>query len=200
MRVRLSSVRVGYSSWESVLLFGMSLSAYTTVHVVLSLMGIASGVLVLLRPSASPKAWSLTSLFLATTFAASITGLLYLLAFPRFGMGHGIGIGSLIAFVPTLLALYRHRLSGPWRRVYVGGGTTLLYLNAFIGVTQAFGKIDFLRTLPATTLGSPLLLAHLLLAAICLWLGMHALTRLQPGSAIRRPRRARPLRVADRWG
>jgi hypothetical protein len=178
----------------------MSLSAYTAMHVVLSLAGIATGVLVLLRPAASPKAWGLTTLFLATTFAASATGLLYLLAFPRFGMGHGIGIASLIVFVPTLLALH-HRMASPWRRVYVAGATALLYLNAFIAVTQAFGKIGFLRTLPATTLGSPLLLAHLLLAATCLWLGLHALGSLQPGSGTRaKRRRARPLRVADRWG
>ena len=187
-----------FSSLESVLFLGMSLSTYTAMHVTISLVAIASGVLVLLRPSASPKAWGLTALFFATTFAASVTGLLYLLAFPRFGMGHGIGIASLAVFVPTLLALCRHRLAGPWRRVYVAGVTTLLYLNAFIAVMQSFGKIGFLRTLPATTLGSPLLLAHLLLVAVCLWLGMHALASLQPGCA-RQRRRVRPLRVADRW-
>ena len=74
---------------RSVVILGMSLSTFTVVHVVLSLVGIASGVLVLLRPSASPKAWGLTTLFLATTLAASVTGLLYLLAFPRVRLGHG---------------------------------------------------------------------------------------------------------------
>ena len=108
----------------------MSLSTFTVVHVVLSLLGIASGVLVLLRPSASPKAWGLTTLFLTTTFAASVTGLLYLLSFPRIRLGHGIGVASLLVFVPTLLALYRHRLAGPWRGAYVTGAATLLYLVA----------------------------------------------------------------------
>src|SRR5262245_52392806 len=65
--------------WRSVVILGMSLSTFTVVHVVLSLVGIASGVLVLLRPSASPKAWGLTTLFLFTTLAASVTGLLYVL-------------------------------------------------------------------------------------------------------------------------
>jgi len=179
------------------LLFGISLSTYTAAHVTLSLLGIGFGVLVLLRPSASPKVWSLTTLFLATTLASSITGLLYLVAFPRFGMGHGIAIASLLIFAPTVLALHRHRLAGrPWRLTYVAGATSLVYLNAFIGVWQAFGKIEFVRALPVTTFGSPLLLAHLLLAAVCLWLALHAFAGLQPG-----PRRAkvRPLRVADRW-
>lgn len=176
----------------------MSLATFTVVHVVLSLVGIASGVLVLLRPSAAPKAWGLTTLFLVTTLAASVTGLLYLLAFPRIRLGHGLGIASLLVFVPTVLALYRHRLAGPWRGIWVTGAATVLYLNAFIAVMQAFAKVDFLRALPATTIGSPLFLAHLLVLAIAVWLAIHAYTSLQPGGAPRR-RRPRPLRVADRW-
>src|SRR5262245_59355775 len=189
---------------ESVVILGMSLSTFTVVHVVLSLVGIASGVLVLLRPSASPKPWGLTTLFLVTTLAASVTGLLYVLVLPRFRMGHGLAVASLVVFVPTLLALWRHRLAGDlsrgvWRAIYVIGAATLLYLNAFIAVMQAFGKIDFLRELPATTLGSPLLLAHLLVLAISVWLAIHAFAGLQPGGTPRRVRRPRPLRVADRW-
>ena len=180
------------------MIFGMSLSTFTVVHVVLSLVGIASGVLVLLRPSASPKVWGLTTLFLATTLAASATGLLYLLLFPRFGMGHGIAIASLMVFVPTLLALWRHCLAGPWRAIYVAGAATLLYLNAFIAVMQAFGKVGYLRALPPTTLVSPLVLAHLLVLAISVWLAIHAFTDLQFGGVPRR-NRPRPLRVADRW-
>lgn len=181
------------------MILGMSLSTFTVVHVVLSLAGIASGVLVLLRPSASPRAWGLTTLFLVTTLAASVTGLLYILELPRFRMGHGIAIASLAVFVPTLMALWRHRLAGPWRAIYVTGAATLFYLNAFITVMQAFGKIDFLRGLPPTSLGSPLLLAHLLVLATSVWLAIHAFAALQPGGAPRRARRPRPLRVADRW-
>lgn len=181
------------------MIFGMSLSTFTVVHVVLSLVGIASGVLVLLRPSASPKAWGLTTLFLVTTIAASVTGLLYLLLFPRFGMGHGLAIASLAIFVPTLMALWRHRPAGPWRGIWVAGAATLLYLNAVIAVMQAFGKIGFLRALPSTSIGSPLFISHLLVLAISVWLAIHAFTALQPGGAPRRVRRPRPLRVADRW-
>jgi hypothetical protein len=180
------------------LVLGISLSTYTAVHVALSLVGIVSGVIVLLRPSAAPKAWGLTTLFLVTTLAASVTGLLYLLSFPRFRLGHGIGVASLLVFTPTALALWRHRLAGPWRKIYVAGAATLLYLNAFIAVLQAFGKIGFLRALPATTIGSPPFLTHLLVLALSLWLACNAFARLQPGGAPRRSR-PRPLRVADRW-
>jgi hypothetical protein len=179
---------------------GISLSTYTTAHVVLSLIGIAAGVLVLLRPSRMPKAIGLTTLFLATTLAGNVTGLLYLIAFPRFGMGHGIGVASLIVFVPTLLALYRHRLAGSWRQVWVAGAMTLLYLNAFIAVMQAFSKSGYLRTLPATTPLSPPLLAHFLLVFVCLWLALHALGALHPDNMHANGRRVKHLYVVDRWG
>ena len=162
---------------------GISLSTYTTLHVALSLIGIAAGVAALLWPARALKPFGVTTLFLATTFAASVTGLLYLAAFPRFRLGHAIGIASLVVFVPTLLALYRHRLVGVWRQTGIAGATTLLYLNAFIAVTQAFGKIDALRSLEATFV-SPLLLAHLLLLAVCLWLGLHAQATLQQPRAM----------------
>ncbi len=181
----------------------MSSTTFTVVHVLLSLVGIASGVLVLLRPSASPKAWGLPTLFLLATLAAIVTGLLQLLPFPRFRMGHGIGVASLAISVLTLLALWHYRAAGAWcgnwRSIRVTVVATLLYLNAFIAVMQAFGKIGFLRTLPSTSIGSPLFIAQLLVLAISVWLAIHAFTYLQPGGAPRRVRRPRPLRVADRW-
>jgi hypothetical protein len=185
------------------LILGMSLPAFTALHVALSLIAIAAGTLALLRPDASTKAASLTALFLATTLAASVTGLLFASLRLRLGLGHVLGVMSLVVLVPTLLALYRYRLAGAWRWIYVAGATIVLYLNAFIGVMQAFGKIGFLQALPSTAFASPLLLAHLLLLAVCLWLGLHALTILQPGGAGPRPARPQPtgtLRVVDRWG
>lgn len=108
----------------------------------------------------------------------------------------GLSLASMLVFVPTLLTLYRYRLAGPWRGTYVAGAATLLYLNAFIAVMQALAKIGLLRALPATTIGSSLFLAHLLVLAISVWLAIHAFAWLQPGGV---PRRSRPLRVADRW-
>ena len=179
----IKRIRLGDRSGRRILFPGISLSTYTTVHVALSLAGIAAGVVVLLRPSRAPKAFGITSLFLATTFAATVTGLLYMVAFPRFRLGHAIGIASLVVFAPTLLALYRHRLVGVWLQTGIAGATTLLYLNAFIAVMQAFAKIDALRGLEATFV-PPLLLAHLLLLAVCLWLGLHAQAALQQPRAM----------------
>jgi hypothetical protein len=179
-------------------ILGLSIPTFTMLHVVVSLVGIASGVLVLLRPSASTKASSLNTLFLATTIAASVTGLMYMFVVLRFRLGHQLSVVSLAVLAPAVLALYRYRLTGAWRAVFVAGSTIALYLNGFIAVRQAFAKIDFLRMLPPTEFASPILLAHLLVLSICLWLGFHAYAALQPGAKPRRAR-PRPLRVADRW-
>lgn len=184
------------------MIFGMSLSAFTALHVALSLVGIASGVIVLLRPAPSPTASRLTALFLATTIGTSVSGFFFLFVAVRFGLGHALGALSLVVLAPTVLALYRYRLAAAWRWVFVAGATIALYLNAFIGVMQAFAKIGFLRTLPTNAFLSPPLIAHLLLLVLCLWLGVHALRSLEPSTAQTRPPRPRPirpLRVADRW-
>lgn len=180
-------------------MFGLSLPTFIALHVALSLVAIAAGVIALLRPAVPARVSNVAILFLATTLASTLTGLLFALPFPRFGLGHGIGIVSLVVLPPTALALHRHRASGNWRWTYVGGATLLLYLNAFIAVRQAFAKIGFLRDLPGD---APCLLAQLLVLAICLWLALHAAARLLPAAPRprRRRRRARPLYVVDRWG
>jgi hypothetical protein len=168
----------------------MSLSAFTAMHVALSLTGIASGVLVVLGMLRSRQATGLTAIFLLSTLATSVTGFL----FPsmHLGPGHVIGAVSLIVLLPTLLALYRHRLAGPWRRFYVMGAMTALYLNIVIGIWQAFGKIPFLHPLAPGLTAAPLVGAQFAMLAIFIVLGVLAVKRFQPEIVSRgaaRPRR-----------
>ena len=180
----------------------MSLSTFTVVHVVLSLVGIASGVLVLLRPSASPKAWGLTTLFLATTLPPASRACSTFWRSPA--SAWATGSASPRCWSSSRPAGSLAPSAGrPRRATYVAGAATLLYLNAFIAVMQAFAKIGFLRALPGTSIGSPPFLAHLLVLAVSVWLAFHAFAHLQPGTSAAsqaRPRRTKPLRVADRWG
>lgn len=161
---------------------GLSVSTFTALHVALSLIAIASGVLALLGTLRAGKAAGLTAVFLLTTTAASVTGFFF--PSPRVGMGHVIGVVSLIVLVPTVLALYRHRLAGRWRSIYLAGATTVLYLNAFIGVWQAFGKIAVLHLLAPTPSAPPFLVAHLVVLAICIALGVLAMKRFHPVMAV----------------
>ena len=86
----------------------MILNAFAAIHVILSLIGIGSGVVViygLINARALPG-W--TKLFLATTAATSVTGIL----FPLNGFTPALALGvlSLVVLLIASLALYRHRL------------------------------------------------------------------------------------------
>ena len=125
---------------------GLSLSAFTVVHVVLSLSGLLAGFAVIAGLIGSRVLSGITPLFLATTLLTSVTGFLYLLLFNRWGLGHTIGVLSLAVLAPTLAALYLYRLAGVWRSIYAVGTVTAVALNAVIALLQAFAKVPVLQS------------------------------------------------------
>ena len=131
------------SSPETV--FGMSLETYTLIHVLISLVGIGSGLVVLfgLIAGKSLEGWS--ALFLATTVATSVTG--YGFPFHQLLPSHIVGAISLVVLAVAIAARYAFHLRGAWRRVYVIGALLALYLNVFVGVVQAFLKVPALKAL-----------------------------------------------------
>jgi hypothetical protein len=153
------------------------------LHVAISLIGIASGLVVLygLIIGRSFGAW--TALFLATTILTSVTGFLL----PPFGFDppRAIGILSLVLLAVAVIAFYAFGLAGPWRWVYVITAMIALYLNAFVGVIQAFGKLSFLHSLAPTQSEPPFLITQLLVLAAFVSLGFLAVRRFHP--AITRP-------------
>lgn len=122
---------------------GMSLSAFTVLHVVLSLIALAAGIAVAAGFLTSRAMPGITALFLVTTLLACLTGL----AFPsvRFGLGHRLGIVSVLVLLPTAAALYVHHLAGAWRWIFTTGVLTVLWLNGVIGVFQVYAKLAVLR-------------------------------------------------------
>src|SRR5262244_2684486 len=130
------------------MILGMSTSAFTCVHVVLSLLGIAAGLLVLCGMLGSRRCGRTTAFFLATTVLTSVTGFF----FPRDRIlpSHVVGVLSLLALAVAIAALYVFRLAGSWRSIYVATAVLALYLNIFVGVVQAFLKIPVLGALAPT--------------------------------------------------
>ncbi len=159
------------------MLFGMSLATYTLVHVVLSLVGIGSGLVVLfgLLKRKLLRGW--TGLFLATTILTSVTGF----GFPveHFLPSHGVGIISLVALAIAILALYSFHLAGAWRRTYVICAVLALYLNCFVAVVQSFEKISALESLAPTQAEPPFAIAQLAVLALFVWLGIVAARRFR---------------------
>lgn len=127
------------------MILGMSLSAFTALHVIISLIGILSGIIVMFGLLGSSRLPGLTALFLLFTILTSATGFLF--PFDKLLPSHMIGIVSLLLLGIACIALYVMKLSGAWRWIYVLTAMIALYLNVFVLVIQSFLKLAPLHTL-----------------------------------------------------
>ena len=127
------------------MMLGLSLSAFTTLHVVISLIAIVAGLIVMFGMVGPYKSGSLTGIFLLFTILTSVTGFM----FPFNGVTPGILIGilSVILLAIACLALYAMHLSGAWRWIYVLTALISLYLNCFVLVIQSFLKVPALHAI-----------------------------------------------------
>ena len=162
------------------MILGMSTQTFTLLHVVISLMGIASGLIVVTAMLRSARLPGLTAIFLITTVATSATGFLF--HSEAFGPPHAVGVLSLVILAVALYALYGRGLAGRWRAAYVIGASLALYLNVFVGVTQAFQKIPSLHELAPQGNEPPFVVTQLIVLALFVWLTVAALKRFHPVS------------------
>jgi hypothetical protein len=159
-------------------ILGLSLSAFTTLHVVLSLIGILAGVVVLCGMLAGKRLLVWTALFLASTVLTSVTGFLF--PFSQLLPSHVVGIISLVLLALAVLALYVFRLEGAGRWIYVVSASIALYLNVFVGVVQAFQKLAFLQPLAPTQSEPPFVVTQLAVLAIFIVLTLLAVRSFHP--------------------
>jgi len=129
---------------------GLSLSAFVILHVIISLIAIASGFAVMFGLLGSRRMPASTAIFLFFTILTSATGFM----FPATHLltSHIIGMVSLVLLAAACIALYAMKLRGPWRAVYVLTALISLYLNVFVLLVQGFLKIPVLHDL---ALGNP---------------------------------------------
>jgi len=154
------------------MILGMSISTFTLVHVVLSLVGIFAGLVVVFGMLGSKKLEGWTAIFLATTVLTSVTGFFF--PFDKILPSHIVGIISLVVLAFAILALYALHLAGPWRWIYVVSAMLALYLNVFVGVVQAFQKVPLLASLAPTQSEPPFLIAQAVVLVIFVGLGIAA--------------------------
>jgi hypothetical protein len=154
------------------------LAIFTAVHVLISLIGIVSGLVVLsgLLGSKMMNGW--TACFLATTIATSVTGFFF--PFHGFTPAIGVGILSTLILIITLVARYSKHLAGAWRWIYVIGAITALYFNSFVLVVQSFLKIPALHVLAPQGTEPPFAIAQGIVLISYLVLGYMAVKRFRP--------------------
>ena len=163
------------------MILGMSASTFTTVRVVISLIGIFSGIIVLVGMFSANRLAGWTALFLVSTVLTSVTGFFF--HSEHFGPPHVIGVISLVVLALVILARYVYRLAGAWRWIYVGGAVLALYLNVFVGVVQAFQKLPFLSRLAPTQSEPPFFVAQVIVMAVFVLLGIRAVMKFRPATA-----------------
>ena len=143
------------------MVLGMSLATYTIVHVIISLVGIGSGLIVLFGLLNGKLLSPWNGLFLLTTILTSVTGFFF--PYTKITPGIILGVLSLITLAIALFALYARHLSGGWRRTYAVTALIALYFNVFVLVAQLFEKVPAIHALAPTQTEPPFKIAQLLL-------------------------------------
>ncbi len=162
------------------MILGMSTATFTQFHVLLSLIGIVSGIVVALAMLGANRAPVLTAIFLLTTLATSVTGFMF--HFETFGPPEIIGVISLVVLAIAILALYGNKLAGSWRWIYVAAAVFALYLNVFVGVVQTFQKVPFFHALAPTQAEPPFAIAQGIVLIAFIALGLAAAKKFRPAA------------------
>ena len=164
------------------MILGLSSELFTTIHVIISLVAIVSGIVVMIGMLSAQRMPGLTALFLATTILTSLTGFLFPIT--AFTPALGTGIVSVVLLAFAVVALYIKRLAGAWRGIYVGTAVAALYVNVFVLIVQSFQKIAVLQPLAPTQSEPPFLVAQGAALVIFVVLGFLAASKFRPLPAL----------------
>jgi hypothetical protein len=165
------------------MILGLSVAAFTTLHVVISLIAIVTGLVVLFGWLGGTHSNGWTAVFLATTVLTSVTG--YFFPTEQLLPSHVVGALSLVVLAIALAALYVFHLAGAWRWIYIVSAATALYLNVFVAVAQAFQKLSVLHALAPNGSEPPFLVAQIVVLVIFVALGIAAVKRFYPQAIAR---------------
>jgi hypothetical protein len=165
------------------MILGMSVGAFTVLHVVITFVAIGSGLIVVGGVFASHKLPVTTALFLFTTALTSVTGFL----FPIHGFTPALGVGivACVILAVALFALYKEHLVGAWRWIYVITAVASLYLNVFVLVVQSFVKVSALNALAPTQSEPPFAITQVVILVIFILIALIAVVKFRPSSTVR---------------
>jgi hypothetical protein len=116
------------------------MSTFTLIHVVISLIGIGSGLVVVYGFVAGKRLPAWNAVFLVMTILTSVTGFF----FPFHGITPGIVVGviSLVVLAVAVLAWNKK-----WAKTYIVTATIAEFFNVLVLIVQSFMKIPALHAL-----------------------------------------------------
>ncbi len=160
------------------MIWGLSTAAFTQLHVVISLIGIGSGLLVAFGLIKGKRFDGATAIFLLATILTSVTGF----AFPNEHITPGIVVGvlSCIVLALALVGRYGFKMAGVWRGVYVISAMLALFFNCFVLIVQLFEKVPALHALAPHGKEPPFAVAQLLLLVIFIVLTALGVKKFRP--------------------
>jgi hypothetical protein len=151
------------------MIIGLTIPQFTTLHVAISLVGIATGLIALPAFARGRILPRLTGIFLWTTLLTSLTGFLFPIV--AFTPALGVGILSTLILVLTFWAWYGRKLAGAARTIYAVTATIALWLNMFVLVVQSFLKVPALNALAPNGNEPPFLVAQAVVLGVAVLLG-----------------------------
>ena len=164
------------------MILGMSIGAFTLLHVAITLVAIGSGLIVVGGMFASHRLPFTTALFLLTTALTSVTGFL----FPIHGLTPALRVGILacVILAVALFALYKEHLVGAWRWIFVVTAVASLYLNIFVLIVQSFVKVSALNALAPTQTEPPFTITQAVVLAIFILITLIAAIKFRPSKTV----------------
>jgi hypothetical protein len=156
----------------------LGLTLFTFVHVVITLIGILSGLIVLYGMLNNDRMDGVTAIFLLFTVLTSVTGFL----FPIHGLTPALILGmiSMAVLAVAIAARYAFAMRGAWRWVYVVTAVIAQYFNSFVLVVQSFLKIPALHALAPQGSEPPFAAAQGLVLLFYVVTGYLAVKRFRP--------------------
>jgi len=163
------------------MMLGLSLSTYTIIHVVISLIAIVAGFVTVFGMLTGDRMARWTAIFLVTTILTSMTGFGF--PFDHFLPSHAVGAISLVFLAMALFAIYVEHLAGTWRWIYVVSAIIALWFNVFVLIVQSFMKIPALKALAPTQSEPPFQIAQGAALVLFVVLAILAVRKFRPVAA-----------------
>jgi len=178
---------VDFTAWvhvgvrENVMMLGLSLSTFTTIHVIISLIAIVAGFITVFGMLTGNRMARWTTIFLVMTVLTSLTGFGF--PFDHFLPSHWVGVLSLVFLAVALFAVYVKYLAGAWRWIYVVSAIVALWFNVFVLIVQSFMKISVLKALAPTQSEPPFQIAQGAALVLFVVLAILAVRQFRPAAA-----------------
>jgi hypothetical protein len=156
----------------------LGMTPLTFFHVLISLIGILTGIIALLGMIAGKRLDGWTPVFLVTTALTSITGFFF--PFHKLLPSHILGVISLFVLAFAIPARYVKHFEGAWRKVYAITASIALWLNVFVLVAQLFMKVPALHAMAPNGNEPPFLISQVVVMAVFIVLTIAATIKFRP--------------------